>query len=78
MIVLEIVVMGVVAVLGLAVVLTRDPLNQVVVFGLFGTGLAILFLFLQAPDIALSEIGVALAYPVMVLLTLAKIRERER
>ena len=70
--------MLVVAVLGLAVVLTRDPLQQVIVFTLFGTGLAVLFLILQAPDVALSNIVVGLAYPVMVLLTLAKIRERER
>jgi len=75
---LEVVVMLVVAVLGLAVVLTRDPLQQVIVFALFGTGLAVLFLILQAPDVALSNIVVGLAYPVMVLLTLAKIRERER
>ena len=78
MIALEVVVMLVVAVLGLAVVLTRDPLQQVIVFALFGTGLAVLFLILQAPDVALSNIVVGLAYPVMVLLTLAKIRERER
>ena len=78
MIALEIVVMLVVAVLGLGVVLTRDPLRQVIVFTLFGTGLAVLFLVLQAPDVALSSIVVGLAYPVMVLLTLAKIRERER
>jgi len=77
-IVLELVVMALVAFLGLAVVRTRDPLNQVVVLSLFGIGLGALFLFLQAPDVALSEITVGLAYPVLVLLTLAKIREREQ
>jgi len=74
----EVVVMVLVAILGLFVVLTKNPLPQVVVFSLFGTSLAVLFLILQAPDVALSNIVVGLAYPVMVLLTLAKIRERER
>ena len=37
-----------------------------------------LFLVLQAPDVALSSIVVGLAYPVMILLTLAKIRERRK
>ena len=78
MIALEVVVMILVAALGLLVVLTKNPLPQVIVFSLFGTSLALLFLLLQAPDVALSNIVVGLAYPVMVLLTLAKIRERER
>ena len=78
MIAVEVVVMVLVAILGLFVVLTKNPLPQVVVFSLFGTSLAVLFLILQAPDVALSNIVVGLAYPVMVLLTLAKIRERER
>jgi energy-converting hydrogenase B subunit D len=77
-IVLELVVMGTVAFLGLAVVRTRDPLRQVIVLSLFGMGLAALFLFLQAPDVALSQVTVGLAYPVLVLLTLAKVKERER
>jgi len=77
-IVLELVVMGAVAFLGLAVVRTRDPLRQVIVLSLFGVGLAALFLLLQAPDVALSEVTVGLAYPVLVLLTLAKVKERER
>ena len=59
-------------------VLTRDPLPQVIVFSLFGTALAVLFLIVQAPDVALSNIVVGLAYPVMVLFTLAKIRSRQR
>ena len=78
MIALEVVVMILVAALGLLVVLTKNPLPQVIVFSLFGTSLALLFLLLQAPDVALSNIVVGLAYPVMVLLTLAKIGERER
>jgi energy-converting hydrogenase B subunit D len=75
---LEIVVMVLVAGLSLGVVLTRDPLPQLVVFALFGTCLSVLFVLVQAPDVALSNIVVGLAYPVLVLLTLSKIRQRER
>ena len=78
MIVLEVVVMLLVAGLSLGVILTRDPLPQVIVFALFGTSLGVLFLVLQAPDVALSSIVVGLAYPVMILLTLAKIKERRK
>jgi len=75
---LEIVVMLSVAVLSVAVVRTRNPLPQMLVFLLYGSVLAVLFLVLQAPDVALSAIVVGFAYPVMILLTLAKIRDRER
>lgn len=64
---------------GTAVVLTRDPMRQVIVTGFFGLLLAILFFVFQAPDVALSQIVVGgVALPVMVLLTLAKLRERAR
>jgi uncharacterized MnhB-related membrane protein len=47
--------------------------------GIFGLALAVLIAALQAPDVALSQIGVgAIALPVMILLALAKIREHER
>jgi energy-converting hydrogenase B subunit D len=60
---------------GTAVVATRDPLRQAMVASLFGILLAILFFVLQAPDVALSEIVVgAVALPLMILLSLAKIR----
>ncbi|MGI8712412.1 MAG: Na(+)/H(+) antiporter subunit B [Solirubrobacteraceae bacterium] len=64
---------------GTAVVATRDPLRQVIVTGFFGLLLGILFFVFQAPDVALSQIVVGgVALPVMVLLTLAKLRERAR
>ena len=64
---------------GTAVVLTRDPTRQVIVTGFFGLLLGILFFIFQAPDVALSQIVVGgIALPVMVLLTLAKLRERAR
>jgi uncharacterized MnhB-related membrane protein len=72
---LLVVVLGLVAVAGTAVVLERDPLHQVMVFGLFGMLLAVLFLVLQAPDVALSELVVgAVLLPGLVLFTLVKVR----
>jgi energy-converting hydrogenase B subunit D len=68
-----------VAVSATAVVLTRDPLRQAVTSGALGVALAILFFAFGAPDVALSQIVVAgVAVPVMVLLTLAKIRTDQR
>ena len=68
-----------VAVAGTATVLTRDPLRQALASGGFGLALAVLFFAFGAPDVALSQIVVAgVAVPVMVLLTLAKIRVVER
>jgi energy-converting hydrogenase B subunit D len=68
-----------VAVAGTATVLTRDPLRQAVTAGIFGLSLSVLFLAVGAPDVALSQLVVAgVAVPVMVLLTLAKIRTDER
>jgi uncharacterized MnhB-related membrane protein len=58
---------------GTGVVLTRDPLLQSMAASLFGLLLSLLFTVLQAPDVALSEIVVgAVAYPLMVVLTVAK------
>jgi energy-converting hydrogenase B subunit D len=68
-----------VGVAGTAVVLTREPLRQAVSAGVLGVALAVLFFAFGAPDVALSQIVVAgVAVPVMVLLTLAKIRTDER
>jgi uncharacterized MnhB-related membrane protein len=64
---------------GAAVVLTRDPARQAIVFGLFGLLLTLLFLALQAPDVAFSEIAVgAAALPLIILVTVAKVKGRER
>ena len=64
---------------GTLVVATRDPLRQAMVASLFGILLAVLFFVLQAPDVALSEIVVgAVALPLMILLSLAKIRGGQR
>jgi len=77
--VVQAVAMLLVAVLGLAVVITREPVHQAMVFGIFGGAMAVLFLVVQAPDVALSAIVVgAVAWPAMSLFTLAKARERDR
>jgi energy-converting hydrogenase B subunit D len=68
-----------VAIIGTLVVLTRDPLRQAAVAGIFGLALSALFLSVQAPDVALSQITVgAIVVPVLVLLAMAKIREHDR
>ncbi|MFL5274268.1 MAG: Na(+)/H(+) antiporter subunit B [Anaeromyxobacteraceae bacterium] len=60
---------------GAGVVATRDPLAQAMVVSFLGIVLALLFLLYQAPDVALSQIVVgAVALPLMILLTLAKVR----
>lgn len=68
----------VVALGGLAVVLTRDPPRQALVSSVFGLALALLFFSFQAPDVALSQIVVgAVALPAMIILALRKIARRE-
>jgi energy-converting hydrogenase B subunit D len=63
----------VVAVSGTATVLVREPTRQLVVAGVFGLALAIMFFAFGAPDVALSQIVVsAVAVPVMALLALAR------
>lgn len=60
------------------VVLTRRHVHQVLTLSVYGVLLAVLFLAFQAPDVTLSELTVgAVALPIILLLTLAKIRRRE-
>lgn len=59
-----------------AVVLTRDPLRQIVVSGIYGYGLVALFMVLQAPDVALSMLVVSsVAYPLVVLVAISRTRD---
>ncbi len=61
---------------GTGVVLTRDPLRQAMASGFFALTLALLFLVLQAPDVAISEIVVGVVVvPLLVVLALAKAEE---
>ena len=58
-----------------AAALTRDPVRQAAVLSALGLCLSLLFLFLQAPDVALSQLAVGGAVtPLLVLLTVRKIR----
>ncbi len=76
---LQVVVLLLVGAVGTCVVAARDPLRQAIVASFFGIVLALLFFVLQAPDVALSEIVVgAVALPLMILLTLAKVRGGEK
>ena len=60
---------------GTAVVLTREPRRQVIVLGFNDLVLALLFLVLQAPDVAFSELAVnTAALPLLFLVTLAAVR----
>jgi uncharacterized MnhB-related membrane protein len=65
------------ALAGTLVVLVRLPARQAVMVSAYGLVLALLFFSVQAPDVALSAITVgAVALPMMILLTLAKVREQ--
>ncbi len=76
--VLQVTVLVLVAAGATAVVLTREPVHQVIVLSGYGLLLAILFMVFQAPDVTLSELTVgAVALPLLLLLVLAKVRRRE-
>ncbi len=76
--VLQITLLVLVGVAATAVVLIRAHVRQVLALSLYGVLLAVLFLAFQAPDVTLSELTVgSVALPIVLLLTLAKIRKRE-
>ncbi|HTJ89271.1 MAG TPA: DUF4040 domain-containing protein [Acidocella sp.] len=63
------------AVAGTAVALSRKPRRQVLAMSVNGQVLALLFMALQAPDVAFSEIVVGAAVlPLMFLVMLASCR----
>lgn len=58
-----------------AVVLSRDPLKMILVNGVYGLILVLLFVIYGAPDVALSMLVVgAVAYPLVVLTAIARVR----
>lgn len=62
-----------------AVALTRDTLRQAIVNGVYGYLLVLLFLILQAPDVALSMLVVStVAYPLILLVAIARVRAGEK
>jgi energy-converting hydrogenase B subunit D len=67
-----------VAVAATAVALCLNPLRQIVLSGVYGLLLAILFVTLQAPDVALSMLVVStVAFPLIVLAAIARGRRRD-
>ena len=64
---------------GAAVVLTRKPHLQVLVMALHGLILALLFMVLQAPDVAFAQLAVgAAALPLMFLAALVSMRAKDK
>jgi uncharacterized MnhB-related membrane protein len=65
-------VIAVTAVAGLAVVLTRDLVRLALMASVYGLVLVVLFLVLQAPDVALSELVVgAVGFPLVIVVAIA-------
>jgi len=76
--VLQVTVLVLVAAGATAVALIRVPVRQVIALSAYGLLLAVMFLAFQAPDVTLSELTVgAVALPILLLLTLAKVGGRQ-
>jgi energy-converting hydrogenase B subunit D len=74
MTVLVVLAFALVAAAGTAVVLSRDAQRQAITLSTLGLTLTVLFLVLQAPDVALSQLAIGAAVvPLMVMLTLREI-----
>ena len=72
---LQAVAFGLVALGAPLVVLTRDPLRQALVNGVYGLTLVVLFVVLAAPDAALSMLVVSgIAYPLVLCAAIARVR----
>jgi energy-converting hydrogenase B subunit D len=75
---LQVTVLVLVAAGALAVVKIRNRVRQVLALSAYGVLLAVLFFTFQAPDVTLSELTVgAVVLPIVLLLTIAKVRKRE-
>ena len=60
---------------GTGIVLSRDPRRQVLAIAANGLVLSLLFMALQAPDVAFSELAVGtVALPVLFLVAIASVR----
>lgn len=76
---LQAVAFTVVMILGVLVVVSRQPLRQAVVNGVFGLALVLLFMVLQAPDVSLSALVVTtVPFPLVLLAAVARTREEQR
>jgi energy-converting hydrogenase B subunit D len=76
---LQVVAILFVALGALGVVLARDLVRQAMLLSIYGFGLVALFLIVQAPDVALSELVVSgLAYPLVLVGAIARVRARQK
>ena len=76
---LQVVIFALVAIAATAVVLTRDVQRQILVNGVYGILLVILFVVLAAPDVALSMLVVStVAYPLVLLVAITRIRKGKK
>jgi energy-converting hydrogenase B subunit D len=77
--VLQVLILVLVAAAATGVVLIRVPVRQAIALSAYGLLLALMFLAFQAPDVTLSELTVgAVALPILLMLTLAKVGKREK
>jgi energy-converting hydrogenase B subunit D len=77
--IVQIAVLLMIAVVGTVIVKTREPIAQAIVLSFYGLLMAILFVVLQAPAAALSQIVVgAVVLPLMIVLAVARVRRRTR
>lgn len=71
--------LALVVVAATAAALVRDPARQALALSVLGLALALLFLVLQAPDVAMSQLAVGSALtPLLLLLTVRKARRNAR
>lgn len=76
---LQAVALTLVASLGVATVMVRDQLRQVIVYSLFGLSLVVAFTALMAPDVAIAEAAVSgIAVPMVLLPAVYKIHSGGR
>lgn len=76
---LQVILLVLVAAGAAAVALCRTPVRQVVLVSFYGVTLSLAFLVLQAPDVTLSAMTIgAVVLPLILLLSLSKMREHDR
>jgi energy-converting hydrogenase B subunit D len=74
MVPLQAVTIAFVALAAAGVVAARDVVRQAIVFSMYGFSLVLLFLVLQAPDVALSALVVSgIAYPLVLVGAIARV-----
>ncbi|GBE66462.1 hypothetical protein MFM001_29240 [Mycobacterium sp. MFM001] len=75
---LVLVVITLVGVTGTVVALTGRPEQQAIPLSVFGLALTMLFVVLQAPDVALSQLVIGgVVVPLMVMLTFRAVRRHQ-